>query len=54
MCDKVKGMNGRGVWLVWDLRNANSILVAKPEGKRSLGKRGNRWKGNGNGKGNGS
>jgi len=46
MCDKVKGMKGRGMWHVWDLRNANSILVAKPEGKSSLGKRGNGWKGN--------
>jgi hypothetical protein len=28
-----------------EMRNANNILVGKPEGKRQLGRPGHRWEG---------
>jgi len=40
------GWDGRGMQHAWEMRNASSIVVGNPEGKRPLRKRTRRWEDN--------
>jgi hypothetical protein len=43
LMDIGQGDHGRGMQHAWDVRNANKILVGKPEGKRLFGRSRYRW-----------